>query len=181
MARVYLKDFGTTGIDSLITLGSPHSPPPEGAKGVIDQTRGILTCCTQECPGAFHSDIRYVTVAGKFIKGARINGEGTIKEKLVGLGYQQVCGDAGVWGDGVVPTISAHLDGALNIDLDGVYHSPVGAQRSAEDMEPGKEARLWYGSPDIMCDWIDHLLGAVDVESNSSGTTGSREKASSCQ
>lgn len=61
----------------------------------------------------------------------------------------QVCGQADVWGDGVVPEISAHLDGALNISLDGVYHSPVGS----DDM-----LRPWYGSPAVVEKWIHHLL-----------------------
>ncbi|CAD7698433.1 unnamed protein product [Ostreobium quekettii] len=90
LGRVYLKDFGTAGIDSFISLGSPHSPPPEGAEGVVDQTRGILNYCSEECPGAFHPEVNYVTVAGRYIQGARFNGEGTFQQKLVGLGYQQV-------------------------------------------------------------------------------------------
>ena len=39
----------------------------------------------------------------------------------------QVCGEAAVWGDGIVPVPAAHLDGATQVDLDGVYHSPLGA------------------------------------------------------
>lgn len=61
----------------------------------------------------------------------------------------QVCGQADVWGDGVVPEASAHLEGALNISFDGVYHSPVGS----DDM-----LRPWYGSPAIVEQWITHLL-----------------------
>ena len=29
LARVYLLGFGTEGIDRLVTLGSPHQPPPK--------------------------------------------------------------------------------------------------------------------------------------------------------
>lgn len=61
----------------------------------------------------------------------------------------QVCGQADVWGDGVVPEMSAHLEGALNISLDGVYHSPVGSDDTL---------RPWYGSPSIVEQWIHHLL-----------------------
>ncbi len=32
-------------------------------------------------------------------------------QKLVGLGYQQVCGDPEVWGDGITPVSAAHLEG----------------------------------------------------------------------
>lgn len=61
----------------------------------------------------------------------------------------QVCGQADVWGDGVVPEVSAHLEGAINISLDGVYHSPVGSDDAT---------RPWYGSPDVLEQWIQHLL-----------------------
>lgn len=56
-----------------------------------------------------------------------MRGEGSLAEKAVGLGYLQVCGDAAVWGDGIVPLPTAHLPGAEHLDLDGVYHSPLGA------------------------------------------------------
>lgn len=29
LSRVYLLSKGTTGIDRLVTIGSPHSPPPQ--------------------------------------------------------------------------------------------------------------------------------------------------------
>lgn len=29
LSRVYLLSYGTTGIDRLVTIGSPHSPPPQ--------------------------------------------------------------------------------------------------------------------------------------------------------
>lgn len=55
-----------------------------------------------------------------------------------------------MWGDGVVPEASAHLEGALNVSLDGVYHSPVGS----DDV-----SRPWYGSPAVAEQWVHHLLG----------------------
>lgn len=41
----------------------------------------------------------------------------------------QVCGKADVWGDGIVPVVAAHLDGARNVDLEGAYHSPLGSSK----------------------------------------------------
>lgn len=41
-----------------VTLGSPHAPPPPGAEGVVDQTRGILNYCQDACPGAHHPEVR---------------------------------------------------------------------------------------------------------------------------
>ena len=79
---------------------------------VVDQTRGILTWVEQTCPGNFHSSIEYVTVAGKYLKGAGLRDKGaSIAQKVVGAGYQQVCGDARVWGDGITPIVAAHLEG----------------------------------------------------------------------
>ncbi|KAK3007481.1 hypothetical protein RJ639_013580 [Escallonia herrerae] len=73
----------------------------------------------------------------------------TFRARFIGQGYKQVCGQADVYGDGVVPEISAHLEGALNISLDGVYHSPVGSD---------DDSRPWYGSPTILEQWVHHLL-----------------------
>lgn len=101
----------------------------------------------------------YVTIAGKFVKGSKFAGEGTMQQKLVGLGYQQVCGKSDVWGDGVVPVASAHLEGAHNIDLDGVYHSPVGAAHTPSDDPSAAKERLWYGSQTILSMWSTHLHG----------------------
>ena len=79
---------------------------------VVDQTRGILTWVEQTCPGNFHSSIEYVTVAGKYIQGAGLRDKGaSIAQKVCGAGYQQVCGDARVWGDGITPIVAAHLPG----------------------------------------------------------------------
>ncbi|RVW63421.1 hypothetical protein CK203_055908 [Vitis vinifera] len=73
----------------------------------------------------------------------------TLRARFIGQGYKQVCGQADVWGDGVVPEASAHLEGALNVSLDGVYHSPVGS----DDV-----SRPWYGSPAVAEQWVHHLL-----------------------
>jgi hypothetical protein len=77
-----------------------------------DQTRGILTYVREACPANFHPEISYVSVAGKYIKGAKLgDGSATWVQRVVGAGYQTVCGEADVWGDGVVPLPSAHLEG----------------------------------------------------------------------
>ncbi|XP_044483079.1 uncharacterized protein LOC123209250 isoform X2 [Mangifera indica] len=179
LARVYMEEFGFSDVSLLLTLGTPHLPPPKASPGVIDQTRGLLNYVEENCPKPVYTpQLKYVCVAGRYIQGARffgnsyvdvdsvvpVNSDQPISEvavmnnetnstsvstafraRLVGQGYKQ----ADVWGDGVVPEISAHLDGALNISLDGVYHSPVGS----DDM-----LRPWYGSPAVVEKWIHHLL-----------------------
>lgn len=130
LGRLYMLEYGTSslGIDRFVSLGSPHQPPPPG---VVDQTRGILTWVSENCPGSFHQDVDYVTIAGKYIQGAPLRGPGGWQRRVVGAGYQQVCGDADAWGDGVVPVPAAHLEGALQITLEGVYHSPLGAEEGS--------------------------------------------------
>ncbi|KMT18860.1 hypothetical protein BVRB_2g029640 [Beta vulgaris subsp. vulgaris] len=173
LARVYMEEFGKSDISLLLTLGTPHLPPPKGVSGVIDQTRGLLYYVQEHCAEAVYTpELKYVCVAGSYIQGARVfgnsydieeelqgaavvnisestSGNATFQSRFVGQGYKQVCGRADVWGDGVVPEVSAHLEGALNISLDGVYHSPVGSDNLS---------RPWYGSPAVIRKWINHLL-----------------------
>eukprot|EP00250_Pteridium_aquilinum_P008915 c18304_g2_i3 orf=497-1561(+) len=187
LARVYMLEFGIDDISMLLSLGTPHLPPPKGVPGVVDQTRGLLDYLNKACPGdCFAPDVKYICVAGRYLKGERMfpaeipviatTGIGTIvatdkqrvstaaklrrldgKTKqwvatvqacLVGQSYKQVCGQADVWGDGVVPEVSAHLHGARNITLDGVYHSMLGARHPD---------RPWYGSSGILEQWVHFL------------------------
>ena len=61
-------------------------------------------------------------VAGKWLKGARLRGSGgSLAQKLVGLGYQQVCGDPEVWGDGITPVPAAHLEGECALSRPPVW------------------------------------------------------------
>lgn len=178
LGRVYLQEFGISNISLLLTLGTPHLPPPKGLPGVIDQTRGLLDYVEKYCTKAVYTqELRYVCVAGRYIQGARFFGSNDDESEIVagvgqsnpevalvnpskppstpwrarfvGQGYKQVCGQADAWGDGVVPEISAHLEGALNMSLEGVYHSPVGS----DDVR-----RPWYGSPEVVKQWVHHLL-----------------------
>jgi hypothetical protein len=53
----------------------------------------------------------------------------------------KVCGETEVEGDFIVPIKTAHLEGALNINLEGAFHSPLGAKVSF--LGP------WYGSEQV--------------------------------
>lgn len=59
--------------------------------------------------------------------------------------YQLTCGDGNTWGDGITPIVSAHLVGAENFTLEGVWHSP---------RSPGG---VWYGSGAIVAQWARFL------------------------
>jgi pimeloyl-ACP methyl ester carboxylesterase len=88
LGRLYLLDFGIEGVDQFVSLGSPHLAPPPG---VADQTRGILTWVGANAPGAHHAPaVQYVTVAGRYIRGAPLRGPGPWASRVVGAGYQQV-------------------------------------------------------------------------------------------
>ncbi len=59
-----------------------------------------------------------------------------------------------------MPQPAAHLEGALNIDLDGCFHSPLGSSLGV--FGP------WYGSEEMLPAW-EHLIAgewgpAVPIE-----------------
>ena len=132
---------------------------------MIDQTRGILSNVTASAPGAYHEDVEYICVNGHYNKGQDItldilrslvsnndeessDNAATIQDIVVGLGYKQACGEAEVWGDGITPEVCGSLEGAMNVVLPGVYHSPLGAA----------ENRPWYGSEPVLDQWAHHLV-----------------------
>ena len=64
------------------------------------------------------------------MKGARLRGSGgSLAQKLVGLGYQQVCGDPEVWGDGITPVPAAHLEGKLALTRPPIWPCDFPATR----------------------------------------------------
>ena len=150
LSRVWMAELGGNArVAKLVSLGSPHRPVPEGIPGVVDQTRGILKHVEETMPGAFHApEVEYVCIAGTFARGARWDDESAkMGRKLLGQSYKMVHGESDVVGDGITPVPTAHLPGALNIELKGVYHSPLGAS----------DARPWYGTDSILDQWIVHL------------------------
>ena len=134
-------------ITTYVSLGSPQLPPPGD---VFDQTRGILTHLEATIPGCHHSNVRYVTISGRWKRGAASFDANNADAFVVGLTYKQVCGSADVWGDGITPEQSAHLPGSEKIVLEDCYHSPVGSEES-------DSSRLWYGSEAMLSQWIDRL------------------------
>jgi pimeloyl-ACP methyl ester carboxylesterase len=121
-------------VATLITLGTPHT-------SLERWTKRNLEFVKETYPGAYYPHVRYVCVAGKAIYGTRnLSGWFTYSS------YELTCGRGDCWGDGVTPIDAAHLDGAENLTLEGVLHSP-------------RRDRLWYGSPDPLQTWATYLLG----------------------
>jgi len=123
------RDWIVANVRGLVTLGSPHIPPPTGTR---DMTQGCLTNLDRQQPGAFFEDlIFYVTIAGDAITGMQQKGNLPILELIQSPSpestaynsYRVVCGMGNVTGDGVVPVVSAHLSGAKQLTVKGCQHS----------------------------------------------------------
>ncbi|KAL2632601.1 hypothetical protein R1flu_004080 [Riccia fluitans] len=95
LARVYMAEVGTEDIGLLLTLGTPHLPPPRGDPGVFEQTRELLYHVENTCPGAFHApDVKYVCIAGRYLKGSGFRAEETPPVASTGVGMLDLEGVA---------------------------------------------------------------------------------------
>jgi triacylglycerol esterase/lipase EstA (alpha/beta hydrolase family) len=119
-------------INTLVTLGTPHISQERW-------TRKNLDFVKINYPGAFYPNIRYICVAGK-----AVYGKFNWKTWLAFNSYKLTIGTGKTWGDGITPIAAAHLEGAENIVLEDVWHSP---------RSPGK----WYGSPETVPSWLKYL------------------------
>ncbi|MEM9926586.1 MAG: lipase [Cyanobacteria bacterium P01_D01_bin.50] len=119
-------------VATLITLGTPHS-------SLERWTRSNLDFVNNNYPGAFYEKVRYVCVAGKTIFGKRRFGNW-----LAFSSYKLTCGQGNTWGDGITPIEAAHLDGAKNLVLEDVMHSP-------------RSSKAWYGSQQFLQIWMQYL------------------------
>jgi hypothetical protein len=149
-------------VRALVTLGSPHLPPPEGMR---DQTFGTLRNVDAAYPGAYLSGIGYATVASNAIVGDTAAERGSPSRYAFGS-YEMVCGAGNVPGDGVVPSCSAHLDGALlQLTLESAVHSinePGTAQPTAR----------WYGSEAVIDQWLVPVEKALGLPQRASAPLG---------
>ncbi len=119
-------------IANLITLGTPHISQERW-------TRKNLDFVKDHYPGAFYPNVRYICVAGKAIYGVKKWGSW-----LTYSSYELTIGKGDTWGDGITPIEAAHLEGAINLIIDNVYHSP-------------KSKNNWYGSEEILPIWTQYL------------------------
>jgi len=161
-------------VAGIVTLGTPHLPPPPE---VMDMTRGALRLTNELFPGAYHGrEMAYVTVAGNAVRGKRRGEKGSMfggkreppsKEEFAYNSYGPVCGQGDVDGDGLVPVISAHLEGEggvpaagggteIRLDLDGVFHSVDNPD-------------TWYGSEKVIDMWLDVVLEELEKRERKGG------------
>jgi len=118
-------------VATLVTLGTPHASRERW-------TRRNLDFVERHYPGAFYPNVRYVCAAGRAVYGRRP------RHWLAYNSYKLTGGDGNCWGDGITPVASAHLSGATNLTLEGIWHSP---------RSPGP----WYGSPQARQAWLPYL------------------------
>lgn len=125
-----------TRIKTIVSLGTPH-------RSQEPWTRRNLDFVNDRYPEAFYPDVQYVCVAGKAILGQRGWQHGW-RTNLAYNSYELTCGTGETWGDGITPIAAAHLEGAINVTLEDVVHSP------------GTE-KPWYGTPAIVEQWYSYL------------------------
>lgn len=111
---------GHRRVSCLITLGTPHN--------AVAARSNPTSRVNELFPGALHENIRYVSVAGAAVDGAR--------SPRARKRYERFVEDGRVAGDGLVPVSSALLPGAESLVLDDLYHDRLRA---------GFGGR-WYGS-----------------------------------
>jgi pimeloyl-ACP methyl ester carboxylesterase len=121
---------GATSVRTLVTLGTPHVSQERWTKRNLDFVK--LHC--DLCAG-----VEYICVAGKSIYGER-----TLANWFAYSSYELTIGQGDCWGDGVTPIVAAHLEGAENLTLENVLHSP-------------RSGKLWYGSAAIVPLWAAYL------------------------
>lgn len=135
----------------LVTLGAPHTPPPPN---IMDMTRGALKYTASMFPGAYHNNIIfYITIIGDAVKGIKQERNSPFEQTSISgfayNSYEAVSGIGDLIGDGVVPVIAGHLEGALQLNLKGIFHSINAPDR-------------WYGSDSVIDQWHSDMLDELD-------------------
>ena len=148
LSRIYLGDRpyydkvwnARAKVAKLICLGTPQrSLEPWAIRN--------LGFVNDQYPHAFYDDIDYVCIAGKAVQGAKSLWQKSLGQSfsqwLAYSSYELTSGQGDAWGDGIIPIEAAYLDGATNLAIDGVYHSP----------RSGK----WYGTQEVVDVWARYL------------------------
>lgn len=124
---------GLERVGRLITLGSPHYNERRWIHGGM-----MARWVDDRVPGAYFAPrVQYCSIAGKLVCG---DSQGSLRERQAYSFYEQIGGQGGVWGDGLVPVASALLAGSRQITLEGVGHfAGFGGP--------------WYGTEETIADW----------------------------
>jgi len=159
LARVYLGEvYNRSSVEerfeSLITLGTPHFPPP---KGFVDQTRGLLNYVNDRYPDTFHN-MNYVCIGATSVQGSTKIFQGASLDELIAYwSYLPLAGNGNLLGDGIIPWDISCLPSATQVRLDSVKHSNL------------TDKDNWYGSEQNIDYWVHHLIGSVPMNSANTG------------
>ncbi len=176
----------TDRVQCLVTLGAIHKVPGSGKEDTC-VTRGCLKYTDETYPGTFlgSEGVKYIAVGGAAIVGDNrkeqeletdadelysTRGEGSAS-RVAFTSYEAVCGDGNCIGDGVVPFEWTQLEGARNIELEGVLHSINEAGTTIP-------TDRWYGSEGVIDRWLPAVLEETGL-SKGKGTGGTSEGNSS--
>ncbi|KAH8088716.1 DUF2358-containing protein [Aureococcus anophagefferens] len=132
LARAACLDAAVAArVAGVVTLGSPHRPPPPGVECA---TRGVVAAVfgAPRAPGVL------VTVSSDAVAGG--------DSAVAADGYGRVCGDSSGVGDGVVPLSAAHLDADLQITLACSHSINVpGTSDPTDDGTAPSATSTWLG------------------------------------
>jgi len=163
LARAFVGDakyFVSSGgeanpqVRRIVTLGAPHSPPPDPSK---DVTAGALAWIHQQYPHSWlrENGLRCTCVGGRAVRGNPESEKGTLGRYAFGS-YGMVCGDGnGTEGDCVVPLQATFIEGCEQQVLNGVFHS---MSKIGTYSEPA--LRPWYGSEEVVDAWLPSLVAS---------------------
>lgn len=125
LARIYMGDRpygrhklvfnGHRYVNSLITMGTPHTTTRRGRRGGQNQ----ITFAQTHYPGAYWPTVHYASVISKSIFGDK---RGLSSKASAWQSYTMLSGVGEQWGDGIVPLSCGMLEGAQNIVLPDLCH-----------------------------------------------------------
>ena len=153
-------------IGAIVTLGTPHRL--SAGEGIGRRVNDVASSIADAAvPGAFFApEVGYMSVASRGVRG---DPAGTGRERVAHLLYRAVIGRAavpGTEGDGLVPVVAAHLDGARNLVLEDVVHGVGGAWYGAEtalDAWWPVAVEIWRSAVEGRARRAERILSAAGV------------------
>ena len=152
IARAWLGGGGgVDGCRSLVMLGTPNQPPPEGSVWEkLDQSRGLLDNVNRRFPGSFRKDVRYTCVVSERVQGGFTGG---LEGLLAFASYLPLGGKGDSRGDGITPAEGGKMEGCDCVVLKDAGHfdflpNPLGVRVPLANA-------TWYGSEEQLDHWLD--------------------------
>lgn len=125
---------------ALVTMGTPNTLLCEKNE---DVTHGCLYYVNKNFPGSFlkKQGIKYISL-GSYAEKATIN-----ENNIALRSYLTILGKKTphyIYGDGIVPLESTHLEDAIQLTFQDVFHYK-------------KKQKKWYGDTDVINTWLKYL------------------------